>query len=375
MSNRKVDRLDALILAGERLAPFSPPLWRIDPQQSVNVSQFTEWRISSTSLITTIFGASHLYVQSFAKVEHSTIGSVQYGLGILRAARAEVAVSEEHISAQGRAGQGTFDLAIVCALHTPELQKVFSSFKAEWSEVPASANDPGTYHRAEIATLKGSSLSVVAGAPVHMGLTASAVMATKLILRFRPRLVAMVGIAAGVRRDRQGFGDVLAAEHTFDYGAGKLTMEGQKLEFLPDPKPHSIHPRLLARLKEWERSRRELDAIQSAWPARSPQTRLTLHIGPLASGAAVVDTPKPVAELVRHWRKLIGLEMEAYAVHASTIYAADPQPMYLCLKSICDFAQDKDDDWQDYASYTAAELACRFVTSEWENLFPESTPE
>ena len=41
------------------------------------------------------------------------------------------------------------------------------------------------------------------------------------------------------------------------------------------------------------------------------------------------------------------------------------------MKSICDFAHDKDDDWQDYAAYTSSELCHRFIVAEWDRLFPE----
>jgi hypothetical protein len=41
------------------------------------------------------------------------------------------------------------------------------------------------------------------------------------------------------------------------------------------------------------------------------------------------------------------------------------------MKSICDFAEAKDNAWQDYAAYTSAELCYRFVTEEWDRLFPD----
>lgn len=263
------------------------------------------------------------------------------------------------------------DIAIVCALHAPELEKLLLTGLAGWSELPARGDDPQTYHTTSYATSSGQSLSVVASSPCQMGLSASAVLATKMILRFRPRLVAMVGIAAGVRETSHGFGDILAAQQTFDYGAGKVTSDGNKTEFRPDPNPIPIHPRLLDRLKAWERDRTELDAIQRQWPAKRPRTQLLLNIGPLASGAAVLDSSAPVAEIRSHWRKLIGVEMEAYGVHCACQNAVDPPPMFLCLKSICDFAHDKGDDWQDYAAFTSVQLLHRFIVAEWNRLFPE----
>lgn len=263
------------------------------------------------------------------------------------------------------------DILVVCALHRPELDKVIKTGAAAWSRVDATDHDPHTYHRTQIQTVRGNTVRIIAAAPNHMGLTASTVVATKLIWRFRPRLVVMVGIAAGVRRDTQGFGDIIAADQTIDYGSGKLTSSGDGTEFLPDPRPHPIAPQLLSVLREWERARTALDEIQRDWLAKSPPTQLRLHVGPLASGAAVLNSQKPVDDILRHWRKLAGVEMEAYGVHAACREAIMPEPSFLCLKSVCDFASDKTDDWQDYAAFTAASLMWNFVRSEYESVVPQ----
>jgi nucleoside phosphorylase len=255
-------------------------------------------------------------------------------------------------------------------LHSPELDKLLRTGPDEWLELDARPDDPQTYHASSYTTTAGKVLRVVAGAPLEMGLTASAILATKMILRFRPKLVAMVGIAAGVREESQGYGDILAAEHTFDYGSGKVSSDGHKAEFRPDPKPLRVQPRLLDRLKAWERQGTELANIQRQWPGPRVRTQLRMSVGPLASGSAVLGLKEPIAEVLTHWRKLIGIEMEAHGVHYACQNAIDPPPMFLCLKAICDFAHEKGDDWQDYAAFTSTQLCHRFLITEWERLFP-----
>jgi nucleoside phosphorylase len=125
---------------------------------------------------------------------------------------------------------------------------------------------------------------------------------------------------------------------------------------------------LLSRLNRWRVDRTELDNIYRKWPANKPPTVLKLHVGPLGSGSAVVADTAAIEDVREHWRKLIGIEMEAYAVHVACRDAIAPAPMFLCLKSICDFASGKDDAWQSYAAYTAAELCHRFLAAEWEHL-------
>lgn len=267
------------------------------------------------------------------------------------------------------ASDSRFEIAILCALHKPELEKVRSI--GQWDELAAEPDDPSSYLTSTYRTKKGKDLHVVAATPTQMGMPASAVLATKMIRRFRPKLVAMVGIAAGVKSEAQGFGDILAPDSTFDYGAGKVTSHDGKLHFKPDPNAIPILPRLRNRLKHWSSKRTHLDDITARWSAALPRTSLALHVGPLGSGAQVLDTRQPIEDVRDHWRKLIGVEMEAYGVHIACQEAVDPAPMFLCMKSICDFAADKKDDWQDYAAFTAAELCHRFLIEEWETLFPE----
>ena len=265
------------------------------------------------------------------------------------------------------------DVVIVCALHKPELEKVEAAGKAKWQQLPAHRTDPHVYIKTTYTTSRGNKISVVASAPNQMGLSASGVLATKMILRFRPKLVAMVGIAAGASSAKQGYGNILAADTTFDYGSGKLIDNKGVIEFQPDPMPLPIDTRLKSLLKNWESRRTGLDEIYRAWQAEKPQTILNLHVGPLGSGGSVVDAPQQLQEVQTHWRKLIGIEMEAYAVHRACHDTLSPEPKFLCLKSICDFAQHKADNWQHYAAYTAAEFCYHFLTQEWESLFPSES--
>jgi nucleoside phosphorylase len=263
-----------------------------------------------------------------------------------------------------------YDLVIVCALHEKELDSVLDTGVTPWQPLQID-NDPTSYYHTTYSRADGAPLSVIAAAAPQMGMTDSAVLATKMILRFAPQLVAMVGIAAGADEAKQGFGDILAPNTTFDYGSGKLVSDGDDLKLKPDPKPLAIEAPLFARLQAWKRQRRHVDAIRQAWRGEKPRTPLEIHVGPLGSGSAVLDARKPLTDVVEHWRKLIGIEMEAHGVHLACQNACTPKPWFLCIKSICDFAANKSDAWQHYAAFTAAQFFHQFVTEEWHNFsFP-----
>lgn len=91
------------------------------------------------------------------------------------------------------------DIAFVCALEHPEHSSLQDATggKSKWSVVGQSRYTH-VYESTQIQTVDGQNLSVVATVATSMGLTAAAIATTQLILQFRPRLVVMVGIAAGL---------------------------------------------------------------------------------------------------------------------------------------------------------------------------------
>jgi nucleoside phosphorylase len=283
-----------------------------------------------------------------------------------------VATALSEIVVTGDALEGVtekVDVLVVTALSDPEQKAVLRTGGGLWVEMPGRDDDHSVYYKGSYRMAGGEALVVVSVSPLRMGMVASAVLATKAIARFRPRLVAMVGIAAGARSAKQGYGDILAPDRTFDYGAGRVEEDGPRLVLMPDPAPLTVDPRLVAKLKQWEARPERLVGVQTGWDGKPPPTQLRVHVGPLGSGAAVIASSTVVDEVRGHWRKLVGLEMEAYGVHVACEEAVYPPVPYLCFKSVCDFADaHKGDDWQHYAAYTAAYSFEAFITAEWESL-------
>jgi nucleoside phosphorylase len=264
-----------------------------------------------------------------------------------------------------------FDLAIVCAVHKPEFKAVLEVFGKEetWTEGPK-AGQTHVYKTTSITTASGSRITVVAGAPTYMGLTATAIVSTQMLLMFRPRMIMMMGIAAGTKTEGRGFGDVLVADPSVDYASGKLTLVKGEPAFQPDTFPLPIDSRLRALVQEDIRTRDGLDTIRRDWLHAKPPTDLNVHIGALGAADQVVDTSARVEQVKQHWRKLIGLEMETYALYRAAHEAPAPKPLYVSFKSVCDFGESKKDDWQEYAAYTSATYGHRYITKNWDSLFP-----
>lgn len=261
----------------------------------------------------------------------------------------------------------SFDIAIICALKKTELEKMKQAGNAYWDELEI--EDHHIYYKTEYLSKMGSPIRIIASSPTHMGLTATAILATKITLKFRPQFLIMVGIAAGTKGKDRNFGDILVADPSFDYSSGKISKIKNSEKFEPDPFPLPIDPAIRTLLQTKQVNRDYLDKIRQAWPAKPPGSPLNLHIGPLGSGPSVLNSSEQINQIKEHWRKLIGAEMEIYSTYFAATQTIRPAPMFLSFKSVCDFAQRKTDDWQEYAAYTAAEYCYNFIVNDlWDRL-------
>jgi nucleoside phosphorylase len=288
------------------------------------------------------------------------------GLQLLRK-QSGLALASEDTSAQ----EFLTDVAIICALEQPEFEAVTEALGGHGCWTPA--GDPRyahVYRKCKLATVDGQELNVVGTTSTSMGLTAASIVTTQLVMQFRPKIVVMVGIAAGTRDGGKEFGDVLVADPSVDYNSGKVVWSDGVRGFLPDPYPISLNPRLRSVLLRFRGKHDVFAAIREGWNGPLPPRPNRLHVGPLGAADQVIDDATRILEIQKNWRKLIGVEMETYGVYRACYEAPDPKPRFVSFKAVCDFAAEKADSWQEYAAYVAAQFAVRFLSSEWTALWP-----
>lgn len=249
-------------------------------------------------------------------------------------------------------------IAIVCALED-ELDGLLRIREWNW-QVHEEPRDASIYHRGEIEK-NGRQHVVFAGAVSRMGMPAAAVLSTKMIHHFRPQYLAMTGVTAGMRDDTQ-LGDVIAADPCWDGGSGKWVNRGGVPHFLPAPHQITMATDLVYKLRRLKLDRALLDEIRSEWPAAQPQVPLSVHIGPVASGAAVLADGGTRDRLRDQNRKLLGIEMETYGMYIAAAEATTPRPLPFSMKAVVDFADGaKDDRFREYSIYTSSQVFRHFV--------------
>jgi len=253
------------------------------------------------------------------------------------------------------------DLAIVTALKEIELEAILN-LPADW-KVKQLEGDDTFYHSGHFKN-GNKSLSVICAAAIEMGMSAAACMTQKIIHNFRPKYLAMAGITAGINAK---FGDVIIADQSWDYGSGKMTSEeNHESIFRPAPNYIAIDAELKEKVQFFAQSRRnEINKIRDDWNGYPSETPLDVRIGPMASGAAVLESKEAIESIKHHNRKVIAVEMEAYGVSLACRTATAPRPKCFCAKSVCDFGSPpKTDAYQRYAAYTSASFIYEFALDQ-----------
>jgi nucleoside phosphorylase/CheY-like chemotaxis protein len=253
-----------------------------------------------------------------------------------------------------------YDLAILTALWKPELKAVLD-LPLGWDK-RVIAND-GTEYFVGVPRVGTPLIQIVAASCSQMGIASTAVLAMKVITHFRPRYLAVCGIAAGVKDAGVNLGDVLIVEQSWDYESGKRRTNalGESV-LLPDPHHIPISADLRDGFAKCVGQDKYVAEIESLWKSAKPDSPLRAVLGPVGSGAAVVEDRSLVVAVKDHARKLIGVEMETYGAFFATQNCCKPRPSAFAIKSVVDFADaKKDDSVHEYAAFTSAQYLWRFA--------------
>jgi nucleoside phosphorylase len=173
----------------------------------------------------------------------------------------------------------------------------------------------------------------------------------------------MTGICAGMEGP-VNLGDAILGTPVWDWTSSKWDVDKDgKDRVLPAQHYIESSPEIVSRFKLLQEDSSLLDYIRNSWSGSTMMTPLRLHVGPCACGPVLVADGKTLEEIkTTQHRQVLGLEMEAYGVYYAASFAGNPRPLYMSLKSVCDFADPrKNDGMQKYAAFTSAQLMYEFL--------------
>lgn len=199
-----------------------------------------------------------------------------------------------------------------------------------------------TYY--DLHTLGGSRTFLVQTEQGTGGPGGSILTVTDGIQQLSPSAVLLVGIAFGMRPEKQRMGDILISHQLLGY---ELQRIGQNQSGEPIVRSRGDRPQASPRLLSLARS-----GIQD-WQA-PPH----VHVGLLLSGEKLVDNYDFRQQLHQMEPEAIGGEMEGAGLYAA---AQRKKTDWLVIKAICDWADGNKGYQKQQRQDVAAENAARFV--------------
>ncbi|QDW25253.1 response regulator [Pedobacter sp. KBS0701] len=257
----------------------------------------------------------------------------------------------------------SYDAAIICALGEELKANLENGWS--WKIIDALSHDDTIYHE---ATVPGNpAKKVIAAHAMRMGIPATTTLATKMVYDFRPRVMIMTGIMAGVS-SKTNLGDTILGNPIWDWGSGKWTTEindNAKISssvFQIEPFQYKPDTRTVKYSSLIEMDKNFFFEIRNRFKGTKPDYDIKLLAGPIASGASVLANKSKFNEILEQNRKLLGIEMEGYGLMCAADSVAAPKPTALCIKTVVDFGdKGKSDDFHDFGCYASAMIAKKIL--------------
>lgn len=270
---------------------------------------------------------------------------------------------------------GEVDIAIICTLKK-ELDAILAMNRGrqqEWEELKTE-NNKSFFYKKNLYSKNKKSLSIIAckKSDNKMGSTVSANLTTEIIHRFQPKVILLVGIAAGTRSNGRNIGDILIATEVVDYDSGKVIEQDGTLRYEYDS--HSIKVNkeinnLFINVSNYDDSLKRIYDDACSTYSDLPERAIKIYSGTLVCGNKVIASQEIVNGIKQRYRNFIGLEMESYGVYYSADNSSIDNPHFLCIKSVCDFADpSKNDSSQKLAAFTAAEFCYEFIVNHIDDI-------
>jgi adenosylhomocysteine nucleosidase len=190
-----------------------------------------------------------------------------------------------------------------------------------------------------------------------MGLVEASVVTARAIERFRPRLVAISGICAGVPGEAK-LGTLIVADPCWEYQAGKWSDNKFKIE----PYAASIKPTFRTHINQIIAADRLGHALKSDLGFDELRSE-EIIIAPLATGSAVIASKEYLERVAEQHRKVAGIEMEMYGVYKAAELATAP-PLFFGAKTVVDMGDSKKGDTLHvYGSILSARFTAKVIAS------------
>lgn len=231
----------------------------------------------------------------------------------------------------------------------------------EWKEGSKTENDEDfIYH---LGKLPNTELILAAAHAKDMGLVEAAVVTTRAILAFKPKLIAMIGVCAGREAKGVNLGNLIVPGQAIHYRFGEV----ENGELNPQIKSVKADVTYHERINKFFTEDNGKFAKNVVYD--EPEGKFNIFSKPdhvMGSSDYLVKDKDLFKQATERDRNLVAVEMESYAFLRTAELFKTPA---IVLKSVMDYAdQDKDDKCYEYSVGVSTEALTGFLTYAHEHI-------
>lgn len=213
---------------------------------------------------------------------------------------------------------------------------------------------------------------------------ASAASYTQSILSyFRPKIALMSGFCGGIKAKKVNIGDLIVFESALDWDYGKWqevkqtdgdqtdgdqTAKETVFHSRPDPVSiagETIHligrDLVLNGLKDKSTLVKKYSGL-----GKGSLQDFAVHLGPVASGSAVVANDEIVGKIRGLNESIVGVDMESFAFYYACRRTHVRRPAFVCMKAVADHSNgNKGDEYHATCSEISANAVAEILTARW----------
>ena len=171
----------------------------------------------------------------------------------------------------------------------------------------------------------------------RMGLVSSAILCSRAIDIFKPKLICMSGICAGIEGKSKIY-DVIIPEICHQHDSGKWTDDG----FIPELYGIQLNHETKLKLDGLTKKDNFIEKVKGGlllqrdeFPEDCNDLEFDVYLAAASSGSAVVADSAVLANISNQHRKKTAFEMEAYALYESARQSSI-SPKFFSAKSVVD---------------------------------------
>lgn len=208
---------------------------------------------------------------------------------------------------------------------------------------------------------------------------ASAASYTQSILSYyRPKIALMSGFCGGIKAKKVNIGDLIVFESALDWDYGKWQEVGQTdgeqtvketvFNSRPDPVSIAGEPVHLIGRDMVSNGLKDKSALLKKFGVleKGSLQDFTVHLGPVASGSAVVANDEIVGKIRGLNESIVGVDMESFGFYYACRRTHVRKPAFVCMKAVADHSNgNKGDEYHATCSEISANAVAEILTTRW----------